>query len=425
MSVAACSNYKGNLERCVPRMIEDIDTQMRRKGINGIVGYCETTLADPDLTYLVGGTLARGGLYFKRIGRAPLLVVSNLDYGSARRLGTVKRVQTFTGRGYEKLLKKHSERHEALARFIASILRSEGVRGKVALCGRNDLSKGLRLARSLRRLGVDVVGERSPTILEAARDTKEQAEVENIRLIGEKTTRTVNEILRILRNAKEKRGHLLLGRKTATVGLVKSMIASKLAKEDLIAPEGTIFAGGPSGADPHNLGDPSAKIRRGRLIVFDIFPQADNGYWFDLTRTFVIGRASSKSRRMFDAVRDAQSNALDYLGAGVTGEATMSQVCDVIERAGFKTIKRVFEGKVRDVSSGFTHALGHGVGLTIGESPYLAFRSRKPLKAGEVVTVEPGVYLPGYGGVRIEDTVLIRPKGIENLANVEKELELT
>jgi len=406
-------------------MIEDIDEEMRARGINGIVGYCETTLADPDLTYLVGGTLARGGLYFKRVGRAPLLIVSNLDHGSAKRIGKVKRVQTFTGMGYEKFLKKYSERHEALVRFVASVLRGEGVRGKVALYGRNDLSKGIRLARSLRRERVDVVGERSPTILEAARDTKERAEVENIRLVGERTATTVNEIMRTLRNAKEKRGHLLVERKPATVGLVKTMIATKLAEEGLIAPEGTIFAPGASGADPHNFGDPTAKLRKGQLIVFDIFPQAENGYWFDLTRTFVVGRADWKSRKMFEAVQDAHSNALDYLRAGVTGEATMRRACDVIERAGFKTIRRVFEGKARDISSGFTHPLGHGVGLTIGESPYLGFRSKKPLKPGEVVTVEPGIYMPGYGGVRVEDTVLIKPKGIENLANVEKELELT
>jgi Xaa-Pro aminopeptidase len=103
----------------------------------------------------------------------------------------------------------------------------------------------------------------------------------------------------------------------------------------------------------------------------------------------------------------------------------MHRVCDVIERRGFQTVRQVFEGKTQNIVSGFTHALGHGVGLTIGESPYLGFHSKHPLKAGEVVTVEPGIYLPGYGGVRIEDTVLIKSKGIENLADVEKELELT
>jgi len=127
---------------------------------------------------------------------------------------------------------------------------------------------------------------------------------------------------------------------------------------------------------------------------------------------------------MYETVQQAQGDALDYLRAGVTGEASMNRACDVIEHAGFQTVRRIYSGKEKRITSGFIHSLGHGVGLTIGERPYLSFNSRAPLKEGEVVTVEPGVYLPGYGGVRIEDTVLIKSKGIENLTPVEKEIEL-
>jgi len=109
----------------------------------------------------------------------------------------------------------------------------------------------------------------------------------------------------------------------------------------------------------------------------------------------------------------------------VTGEEAMVRACDIIEDHGFHTVREVFEGKSTGISSGFNHSLGHGVGLTIGEGPYLSFLSKERLKAAEVVTVEPGVYLPGYGGVRIEDTVAITSRGIENLSPVEKELELT
>jgi Xaa-Pro aminopeptidase len=406
-------------------MIEDLDVLMRVRKIDGIVGYGESTLADPDLTYVVGGSLARGGFYFKKYGRAPLLVVSNLDYGSAKRSSKVRRVHTLTSWGYEKLQTKYPERYQASARLVASVLRKEGVRGNVVLFGRNDVAKGLRFASTLRRLGVRLVGERSPTIVEAARDTKQNYELEYLRDVGNRTSKIVNNVLQSLRNAKEKRGRLQLGRKHATVGLIKSIIASKLAAEGLLAPEGTIFAIGPSGADPHNAGVSTAEIKKGKLIVFDIFPQAGNGYWSDLTRTFLLGRANSKARKLYETVEAAQGDALDYLRAGVTGEACMSRACDVIERSGFQTLRRIYAGEKKNITSGFIHSLGHGVGLTIGESPYLSFNSRAPLKAGEVVTVEPGVYLPGYGGVRIEDTVLIKPKGIEKLTHVEKELELT
>jgi Xaa-Pro aminopeptidase len=261
--------------------------------------------------------------------------------------------------------------------------------------------------------------------VETARDTKEKPELESLRDVGKRTVRIVDYVLQLLRNAREKRGRLQVGRRRATVGLLKSIIASRLAAEGLLAPEGTIFAVGHSGADPHNAGEPTAQIKKGKLIVFDIFPQAESGYWSDLTRTFVVGTADSKARKMFEVVQQAQGDALDYLKEGVTGEATMNRACDAIEHAGFKTVRQVYTGKERKIASGFIHSLGHGVGLTIGESPYLSFNSRATLKAGEVVTVEPGVYLPGYGGVRIEDTVLIKTKGIENLTPIEKELELT
>ena len=406
-------------------MIKDLDGEMRRRDIDGIVVFGETTLADPDLTYVAGGTLPRGGAYFKRVGRAPLLVVSNLDYRSAVKSGKTKRVETYSQWGYERLIRKYGKRDLAFPHLIATILRREGVRGSVVLFGRNDLASGVSLTDGLRRLGVKVVGQRSPTILEAARERKDEHELEEIRRVGEKTANVVKETLELLRNAKERRGQLLVKGKLATIGLMKSIISSKLAERGLNAPEGTIFAIGASAADPHNPGNPRERIRKGRLIVFDIFPKAESGYWFDLTRTFVVGRADAKARRLFGTVEEAQGACLDYLKAGVQCESVMELACDVIDRAGFRTVRELFKGRVRSISSGFIHSLGHGVGLTIGERPYLTFMNTDPLAEGHVVTVEPGVYLPRYGGVRIEDTVRIRSKGIENLSHIDRELELS
>ena len=406
-------------------MIEDLDASMRLKEIDGIVGYGESTLADPDLTYVSGGSVVRGGFYFKKCGKQPLLLVSKVDYGSAKRLGKVKRIQTFTQWGYEKLQKKYPGRFDASAQLVANVLKSEGIHGEVALFGRNDTAKALWFARTLRQHGVNVVGERPPTVVETARDTKERHELEYLRDVGDRTGKVVHFVLQLLRNAKEKRGRLEIGRKRATAGLIQSIIAVKLAELGLGTPEGTVFAVGPSGADPHNLGTLTAEIKKGRPIVFDIYPQAQNGYWTDLTRTFTVGRADSKARRMYETVQAAQGDVLEYLRAGVSGDACMNRACDIIERAGFRSVRQLYTGERKNISSGFIHSLGHGVGLTIGESPYLSFTCRDLLKAGEVVTVEPGIYLPGYGGVRLEDTVIIKPKGIENLAHVEKELELT
>jgi len=405
-------------------MLNDLDAHMARRELQGIVVFGDTTLGNPDLTYVVGGNLARGGIYVKRLHHDALLVTSNLDIETARRLGRVKRTSTLTQWGLEGIAAKYG-RANTQQYLIKSILKSEGIEGRVSIYGRNDLSSGIRLVDELRKLGVRIVGESSPTTLESARETKSRAEIDNIRGVGIKTANIVELVSKTLSNLKRKRGHLYFGRRRATVGLMKKLVSSKLAEGDLVAPEGTIFAIGSSAADPHNAGISSDSIKEGKLIVFDIFPQAETGYWFDLTRSFIIGRADAKARRMFETVNGAQTSSLDFLKAGVTGEAAMLIACRVIERGGFKTVKEVFDGKVTAIRSGFIHSLGHGVGLTIGESPYLSFLSKDPLKSGQVVTVEPGIYLPRYGGLRIEDTVLITARGVDDFTSLDKQLEIT
>ena len=405
-----------------PNLLEEIDTEMERRGIQGLVVLGDTTLGNPDLTYVVGRNLARGGIYFKRAGCKPLLLTSVLDVLTARE-GRVEDVRTFTDFGFEKLLVQHGQA-EAYPRLVLEVLTQLGVAGNVILAGRNDLAWGTHLLDKLRSLGVRISGEPSPTILEVARATKSMSELHDIRDVGSKTSKIVGKVMDDLRALKRRRGHLILGGRVATVGSVKRLISTQLAIEGLTAPEGTIFAIGPSSADPHNGGIAGAEIREHKLIVFDIFPQCESGYWFDLTRTFVIGRADKRAKTLFDAVQDAQDSVIAILKNGLSGQSAMSHACDVIEKYGFRTVRDVYTGKSKEISSGFIHSLGHGVGLTIGERPYLSLQNQDPLKTSNVVTVEPGVYLPKFGGVRIEDTVHITGRGSENLSNARKEFEL-
>jgi Xaa-Pro aminopeptidase len=405
-------------------MIKDINNEMRHRDIGAIVVLGDTTLGNPDLSYAVGGNLARGGIYFKRVDNDPLLLTSTLDFHTAQRLGRVRTIRTFTDYNFERLMVDHG-RTEAYPRLIVKVLRELGVTGKVALAGRNDLGWGIYLSDRLRALGAEITGEDAPTIIEAARETKSAGELDEIRIIGNKTAHVVNVVMDKLREAKRRRGHLWVGRSRATVGVVKQIIALQLASEHLTAPEGTIFAIGASSADPHNSGDPRAEITEGKLIVFDIFPQSESGYWFDLTRSFTVGRAPKRALQLYDTVRRAQAVALDLLKEGLPGDEAMSRACDIIEGDGFRTVRDIYQGKAQQIHSGFNHSLGHGVGLTIGERPYLSFQSKDPLKNGHVVTVEPGVYLPRYGGVRIEDTVHVTGRGCVNLSTLRKEFELT
>jgi len=179
----------------------------------------------------------------------------------------------------------------------------------------------------------------------------------------------------------------------------------------------TIAAPGAQAADPHQCG--SGPLNAGVPIVLDIFPRVDaTGYFGDLTRTVVKGRAPDLARDAFAAVREAQSRALAAVHAGVKGSVVHRAAAETLEDAGFET------DLLASPPHGFIHGTGHGVGLAVHEGPRVNKRADQPLEEGNVVTIEPGLYYPEWGGVRLEDVVVVRPDGCENLTSAEKFLEI-
>ncbi|MEZ5234859.1 MAG: aminopeptidase P family protein [Acidimicrobiales bacterium] len=170
----------------------------------------------------------------------------------------------------------------------------------------------------------------------------------------------------------------------------------------------TIVAGGPNGALPHAR--PGHRhIERGDLVVLD-FGATFDGYRSDTTRTVCVGRADDRQRHLFEVVRDAQAAGRDAVRAGVPTKHIDAVCRAVIGDAGW--------------AEQFSHGTGHGVGLEIHETPFLSRTTPGELEAGSVVTVEPGVYLPGLGGVRVEDTVVVDDAGCRSLTRFPKTLEL-
>jgi Xaa-Pro aminopeptidase len=168
-----------------------------------------------------------------------------------------------------------------------------------------------------------------------------------------------------------------------------------------------IVAAGPNGALPH--AEPGEReIGRGELVVFDMGAKLD-GYCSDGTRTFATGDPGEEATGVYEVVREAQAAALEAVEAGVKGEDVDKVARRVIEAAGH--------------GEHFGHGLGHGVGLEVHEGPRLSLRSDDVLAPGEVVTVEPGIYLPGRLGVRIEDLVVVAEDGVRNLSSLPKELQ--
>jgi Xaa-Pro aminopeptidase len=178
----------------------------------------------------------------------------------------------------------------------------------------------------------------------------------------------------------------------------------------------TIAAGGDQACDPHERG--SGPLRANELIVVDVFPRVQaTGYHGDMTRTFLKGRASDAQRALVAAVREAQKAALKKIRAGVNGRAVHQQCLDVFKKRGYET-KRTENGSV-----GFFHGTGHGLGLAVHEAPRVSTVDYK-LKAGSVVTVEPGLYYPGLGGCRIEDVVQVTTTGSKLLSDFHYDWEI-
>ena len=182
-------------------------------------------------------------------------------------------------------------------------------------------------------------------------------------------------------------------------------------------PTGTICAGGVHGACPHDAGE--GTLFANTPIVMDVFPRSTtSGYWGDLTRTMLKGKAPAVIKSAYDAVLEARESAKTLIRPGAIPEDIHRAAAGVLEKHGF------FTGHNDCGDFGFFHGLGHGVGLAIHESPRLSLRNRKPLAGGEIITVEPGLYYSEWGGIRLEDMVFVEPGGCRTLTECPDFLEI-
>jgi Xaa-Pro aminopeptidase len=219
------------------------------------------------------------------------------------------------------------------------------------------------------------------------------------------------EVLRASRPGAHR--HLRWGSRPLTSEILRGEIDAAIIKQGGL-PAGTIVAGGAQACDPHERG--FGPLSAHQAIILDIFPRDQKtGYFGDLTRTVVRGRAPEKLREMYAVVADGKAWILRQMQAGADGLALEKQLLKKFEQAGFPTEQR--HGRW----VGLFHGVGHGLGLEIHEAP--RFRAGR-FKPGQVITVEPGLYYPEIGGVRLEDVAVIRGRGVSNLTRVEQKLEL-
>jgi Xaa-Pro aminopeptidase len=223
----------------------------------------------------------------------------------------------------------------------------------------------------------------------------------------------------LLRRSEISGDQLLLDGEQLTVERVKADMNIAFAAHDTTADE-YIVAPGAQGAVGHDMG--SGPIPPHTPLVVDIFPR-DNGsaVFTDMTRTFVVGDVADDVREWHRLVKEALDRSTAEIRAGVGGRHPFDVVCDIFEAAGEPTPRTKEPGVT--LADGFFHGLGHGVGLEVHEAPGMGLISKKPLVAGDVVTVEPGLYRSGYGGVRLEDIVLVTADGAEVITDFPYDLE--
>lgn len=209
---------------------------------------------------------------------------------------------------------------------------------------------------------------------------------------------------RMLKAARVRNGTLILGRRPLTSERMKFAIETAILEQGGVS-QHTIVAGGDQACDPHCRG--SGPLRANELIILDIFPRVTaTGYHGDMTRTYLKGTASEAQRALVDTVRAAHRLGIKSIKSGVHGKKVHARIVKFFEDAGYVTASD------EKGTRGFFHGTGHGLGLDVHEAPGIGVRGT-PLRAGHVVTVEPGLYYPGLGGCRIEDVVLVTKDGCE------------
>jgi Xaa-Pro aminopeptidase len=273
------------------------------------------------------------------------------------------------------------------------------------------------LADRLRTDGVELDVDQE--LFDDRRRSKTEAQIAGIRRAQRAAEAAMDACRDLLRRSELRGDELLLDGEQLTVERVKADMNVAFAAHDTTADE-YIVAPGAQGAMGHDMG--SGPIRPHTPLVVDIFPRDNaSAVYTDMTRTFVVGEVPDDVREWHRLCKEALDRANAEIRAGVEARALFDLTCDIFEAAGEPTQRTKQPGET--LSDGFFHGLGHGVGLEVHEEPSLGRLARKQLVAGDVVTVEPGLYRAGYGGVRLEDIVVVTENGAEVITNYPYDLE--
>ena len=364
--------------------------------------------------YHLSGFLAPDPVICLRVAGETYLAVSSLEYGRAEKEAPVDRLLSHDEMEIMRLARELKSGAKAYAAAVTNLLDELGALNS-PLVVPADFS--VTYADELRARGVTLAPDGK--VFDGLRRAKTEEEISHIQKTQEAVEAACAHAVGILEEAEVREDGTLEWRgETLTSERLRGEIDVELLRRGCAA-DGTIVAGGPQGADPHERGH--GPLKAGESIIVDIFPvDLSTRYYSDMTRTFVKGEPHDGLQEMYDAVLESQEAALSMVKAGVSGRDIHTKVAEVLHAAGYKTnVHDQEEGK--PLTEGFFHGTGHGVGLEIHEAPRVSLADDE-LIAGDVISVEPGVYDPEIGGVRIEDLVVVTEDGCRNLTSFPKRL---
>jgi Xaa-Pro aminopeptidase len=367
--------------------------------------------------YHLSGFLAPDPVICLRAAGKRYLAVSALEYGRAEKEAPVDELVSFDELELTRLARELKSGARAFAAATAKLIEKVGANGSPVTVPPHF---GVAYADELRARGYKV--EANGRLFADLRRVKTEREISHIEEAQWAVEEACAHAVGILGEAQISGDGTLRWRgETLTSELLRAEMEVELLRRGCAADEGTITAGGPQAADPHERG--SGPLKAGEAIILDIFPRTQKSrYYADMTRTFVKGDPGDELEKMYDAVLEAQETALAMIRAGVNGRDVHDKVSDTLHEKGYKTGKHD-QKPAEPLTEGFFHGTGHGVGLEVHEAPRLSTVDEE-LRVGDVVTVEPGLYQPGVGGVRIEDLVVVTEDGCRNLTRFPKELRL-
>ena len=359
---------------------------------------------DPDMLYATKFFVPDPFIFLEQNGKRTI-VLSDLEIDRARKQAKADEIVSFSRIEHE--VQGSQKKAPPFEKVMTHFLRKRGVRFAVV-----PANFPLGYAEELATQKIRVRATNG--LFWPGREAKSDDELRQMRralAITEKGLARAMEVLVAARIGPGKK--LTWSGRTLTSEILRAEIDSAVLRAGGL-PANTIVAGGDQACDPHERG--FGPLKANSLIILDIFPRdAASGYFGDLTRTVVRGRASDEQRRLWQTVLEGQTLAIKKMKPGVDGLDLHHQVKQLFTDRGFAT--EVRNGR----QVGFFHGTGHGLGLEIHEFPRF---QKTVFKPGQVLTVEPGLYYPGIGGARLEDVVVVTRNGTRMLSRFEKRLEI-